>query len=460
MNGVHEMRSVISQWWNALRGERPNSDRSRTERREHSSQRRALRLEPLETRIALAVDLMAIQVDALATRATVGQPVAISTTVKNGGTTASGSFTVEYRLSLDSTITATDLLLGSTTWTSLAGGVQTTSTANLTVPSSIPHGDYRVGVIVKPNIIYPDTNSTNNTAADSTATEVLSTSLTGSVSYAGIAKTVSIRSAAGATTPIYDDVPTWIVIHGRNSSPTSSNLVALAQSIDGYRTGDQVLVLDWSNAAASGLLGGSGENYIKPVATWAASVLTTYGLDGGEINLAGHSWGAYVAAELAERVPGAAVDSIIALDPAADYPGGSYNPTATGEVDFARNSNYSWSFYANGGSFGTATTARTADEAIVVNGSDHSKLVNVFASLVSYSYAASTASAAQVGSAFQLDRLLNATPSSLWVANQYDSAGRRSSVGPFEAVVTASSDGLRAAALKYFTGTTEVSWIV
>jgi pimeloyl-ACP methyl ester carboxylesterase len=231
--------------------------------------------------------------------------------------------------------------------------------------------------------------------------------------------------------------------------------------LDGYRSTDQLLVLDWSAAASSGLIGGAGENYIIPVATWAATALGTYGLSSAELNLAGHSWGAYVATELAERMPaiegasGGLVNTILALDPAADYPGGSYNPTATNEVNFSRNSNFSWAFFATGGTYGSAATAKTADEAFVITGSDHSKLVNVVANLISISY---TSPSNPVASLFTLDRLLSWQINSLWRANAYDSSGKRSSTGTFEAVIGTTNTGVAVASLRYFNGTSEVTY--
>ena len=299
----------------------------------------------------------------------------------------------------------------------------------------------------------------NHAVTDSSATPTLATSLNGTdtysldgkVTYNGSIKSVSIRSYISGT-QIYNNLPTWIVIHGRNSSPSSSNLVQLEKALDARLTGDQVLVLDWSSAAASGLFGGAGENYIKPVAAWASAALTTFGLTSNELNLAGHSWGAYVAAELAELEPAGVlapyqVNSIMALDPATDYPGGSYNPTATNEVNFARNSRISWAFYAYGGLYGSSTTAQTADESFVVKGTDHSKLVNVVADTVARNF----------GGQFDLDHLLAGTLSTVWVPNSYDSSGRRSSTGKFEAVLTATSNRLGVYSLKYFNGNTEVT---
>ena len=272
------------------------------------------------------------------------------------------------------------------------------------------------------------------------------TSLTGTVTYNGSVKPVSIHSYI-AGTPIQSNVQTWIVIHGRNSSPDSPNLVNLEKTL---AASDQVLVLDWSSAAASGLLGGAGENYIKPVATWASKTLTAFGLPPDDLNLAGHSWGAYVAAKLAEDEAGAKVHSIMALDPAIDYPGGSYNPTAPNEVNFALNSNYSWAFYAYGGLFGTPSTAQTANESFVVKGTDHSNLVNVVVNALTVDFAGQ----------FDLSRLMGAVYSTAWVQNSYDSSGHRSSSGKFEAVITATSNGLGVYSLTYVDMTTHKEVVV
>lgn len=289
---------------------------------------------------------------------------------------------------------------------------------------------------------------------------ILHTSLEGIVSYQGHPQAVAIRTYLGGTEPILKDVPTWLVIHGRNSEPSSPNLVQLEAVLDAVRSGDQVLVLDWRGAAASGALGGAGENYIKPVATWAAGALSGYGFVGEHLNVVGHSWGAYVGAELAERMPASLglpgeVNSIIAVDPAIDYPGGSYNPLARGEVNFARNSKFSWAFYAGGGVFGSATTAGTADESFVVTSSDHSKVVNVTANLFALAIAP-TAGPTTLGGQFSFDRLLvSHTPNPAWRPNSYDSSARRVSRGTFEAVVSAAPTRLSVASLKFATLTQE-----
>ena len=89
--------------------------------------------------------------------------------------------------------------------------------------------------------------------------------------------------------------------------------------------------------------------------------------------------------ELAERLGG--VNTIVAIDPAKDG-GGTYNPnanfgTANAQIDFAQHSNFSWAFYSRDGGVlgitaGNETTPTSADEAITVTNSEHSKLVNLF----------------------------------------------------------------------------------
>jgi pimeloyl-ACP methyl ester carboxylesterase len=319
------------------------------------------------------------------------------------------------------------------------------------VPATTAKGVYYVGA----RIVVDDANAANNTIAEATTTTVYLTSLTGTVSYGTGSKSVAIRPYLGGGTPIFDDRPTWIVIHGRNSSPSVSYLAGLSSAIDGFSTTDQVLVLDWSAAAASGWIGGAGENYIIPVGTWMAGKLSSYGLAPDELNLVGHSWGAYVAAETAERVPAPAgttpqVNSIVALDPAADYPGGSYNPTSAGQVNFARNSRISWAFYATGGLYGSATTAATAHESIVVKGSDHTKLVNVFTDVVRMNYDGrqTGGNTLAIVSNLKLDRLLAPAQNTAWVFNSYTSSGSKSS-GPFEAVIEAMSGGTTLRTFRY-----------
>jgi pimeloyl-ACP methyl ester carboxylesterase len=187
---------------------------------------------------------------------------------------------------------------------------------------------------------------------------------------------------------------TWIIIHGWNSNP--QNFDALVSQIHSIRTTDQVLVVDWS-VPANWLLPDRPEGWIEPVAKWTSSVLSGLGFASSTLNFIGHSFGANVSAEIAERIVGN-VNSIVALDPAEDVPyiptllpdGGLYNPNSS--VHFSNCSEHAWAFYSTepegsviewfGGNPGNEQTPTTADEAIVVTGSTHSGVVDLFANTV------------------------------------------------------------------------------
>lgn len=412
------------------------------------NQRRLGQFEQLEARWATAADLVPALVN-LADRVAIGSAVSVSVDIDNTGNLASNSFVVEFRLSTDSTITSADRLLTSVTRNSISPGLDSRWTQSLTLPADLAPGTYTIGVIVDPLNKIKENSETNNTLADATASTLFRNSLTGTVTYGGVAKSVSVRTL-NPNAELLNDRPTWIVAHGRNSSPATTGVAQIAAAIDGEFANDQVLVLDWSAAAASGLIGGSGENYIKPVAAWLSTTLVGFGITADEINFVGHSWGAYIGAELGEKLT--EINSIMALDPATDYPGGSYNPEGTTagvpEVDFARNSRYSWAFYESAADiYGSAKTSATADEAIVVRGADHSKLVQVVADTISRDQTTSLLAAQ-----FDLQRLLLAAANPIWVANQYNISGQRQVGQPYEAVLYAATGGIKVQSLQFFNG--------
>jgi pimeloyl-ACP methyl ester carboxylesterase len=381
----------------------------------------------------------------------------VQTHVANHGATGSGSYKLEYRLSADQSITTADPLLATTSHFSLAAGATLNVSKSVSIPAATAKGSYYVGVRIVPGAA--DAIAANNAKAEAVATPVYWATLSGKAEYNGDARNVSIRSHLGGKTPIFDDRPTWIVVHGHYSSPSTSYIDALAEALDGYRSTDQVLVLDWSGPAA--LSASRSENYFIPIGTWAAGALGAYGLAPAELNLVGHSWGAYVAAETAERVPGAKVNSIVALDPGIDAAGG-YNPTAAGQVNFARNASMSWSFYAPEGLRGTPVTARTAHEAFVVTGANHFGLVRVFTDLVRMNYDGrqSAGATAKVAAQFKLSRLLAPARNTAWVINSYDPSGRRTTGGAFEAVIGANALATGVKTLRYVASATQAEIVV
>lgn len=409
-------------------------------------------LEDREVPASLA-DLVAVRADAPAS-GTLGQTISVSTRIDNVGGTATGSFSIQYRLSTNSIISSADTLLKTVTVGGIAAGSFRSWSESVSLGGSLPFGRFYIGIMVDTGGQVAESNESNNAVADASTIQLLSTRLSGTASYNGDARSIWIEHRV-AGQAIRTDVNTWIVVHGRNSSPSSSGIAGLAAAIDAQRpdSTDQVLVLNWAAAAESGWIGGNGENYIVPVASWAASILSSYGFTTSQLNFAGHSWGAYVSAETAERITGG-VNSIIALDPATNYPGGSYNPEASGEVNFARNSLYSWAFFESWGDpYGSESTSATADEAFVVRGSSHSGVVNCLANLLT------KPSTNAVARHFQLSRLLTRSAGP-WSFNRYDSSGNRSNGSPFEATFWAASGGNAFSSLKYFDGTREVTLTV
>lgn len=262
----------------------------------------------------------------------------------------------------------------------------------------------------------------------------LSTAITGTVS--GYSVSIDRHDAPGDL--IAADSTTWLVAHGNSSSPTTGYIDELASAIHLATGGDQVLTLDWSQIAA--LYIGTTENNIIPVAQWASTALADYGFASGNLNLVGHSFGAYVAAETAERIAGG-VNSLVGLDPAADFPFG-YNPNSSGQIDFAANSAFSWTFSDAGGSFGSSTTPASAHEAITVLNSGHSEVVTVFSNLLN------EVGSPQVYDHFQLSRLTGATPGP-WQLNQYSNGGSLTGSGSYEAVISADASGLVAQTIDF-----------
>ena len=153
-------------------------------------------------------------------------------------------------------------------------------------------------------------------------------------------------------------ISSWVLIHGWNSSATQSEMLDLATNLLRLRPLDQVLLLDWSEIATTPWT----DPYtpaagVVPIARWVVAALQQIGLDGAHLNFIGHSYGAYIADEVAHRLPGGA-NSIVALDPAALTPG------ADGEINFRRDARSSWAFL--GSVAGNEATPVTASEAFGV----------------------------------------------------------------------------------------------
>ncbi|MFQ5470055.1 MAG: CARDB domain-containing protein, partial [Gammaproteobacteria bacterium] len=99
--------------------------------------------------------------------AVLGETFNLSNTVQNLSGVASGSFTVGLYLSADSTITTSDLLIGSRVITSLAGGGSSVDSTAVTIPATLTPGVYYIGAIADSGNTEIETYETNNVLAAS-----------------------------------------------------------------------------------------------------------------------------------------------------------------------------------------------------------------------------------------------------------------------------------------------------
>lgn len=373
-----------------------------------------------------------------------GTKVAVETHVENLDSQASGKFRIEYRLTIDNPVNDHSVLLATVTQKSISGHDESDWSQTLKLPKELATGTYRLLVVVDPADRIPETNESNNSVLAADTIQIAQSALTGRVTFQHKSRPVSISALESSSLFINPSVTTWIVIHGRNQSAASTNIDALATQIDQYQPGDQVLLLDWGKAAASGAIGGQGEDYIRPVAQWAAQALTDYGFVGAQINLVGYSWGAEVAAEMAEVI--GSVNSVLAVDPARDYPGGSYNPEAAGEVDLAAHANHSLAFFATSSlAFGSSIVASTAQTAVVATGTDHFGIVTLVTELLALP------PQNPVAQLLPLSELLTGLPAAPWDDNSYSSTGIiGTDNGQFEIVLQAKTGEVAVESLSFF----------
>jgi parallel beta-helix repeat protein len=269
------------------------------------------------------------------------------------------------------------------------------------------------------------------------------TIISGYVSINGQADMLSIlRSNLGT---IRATKPTWLVIHGWNSSPIAANIQDLSTGIQKAEPTDQVLTLDWSSAADTGILDPrDAENAVPSVGAWAARALQAASFDLAQMNIAGHSYGSYVGEEIAMNTPGG-INGIIALDPGQNVSSTPDGFDADSEIKFSQNTQFSWAFYGED-AYGDATTAATADESFlmqltgqsVITGTVHNDVPDLFANMI--------ISSDPVSQDFSLSDFLNGIAGP-WKPDQcsYDL-----SLDAFDAKIISDSTGVMPAKLKYY----------
>jgi pimeloyl-ACP methyl ester carboxylesterase len=158
------------------------------------------------------------------------------------------------------------------------------------------------------------------------------------------------------------DKETWFVIHGWNGEAANfGDLASAIEEYDGIKNGGdiQVITVDWSGARTGIALTGAA-SWIDSIGETIKRQVISWGISPSRVNIAGHSLGAYVAYEAAERLGG--INKLVAMNPASTTLAG-YD---TKQVNFSQYSNWSWAFWQNNLTDSGAATL-TADESFIIS---------------------------------------------------------------------------------------------
>ncbi|MEP0820563.1 DUF4214 domain-containing protein [Trichocoleus desertorum GB2-A4] len=160
-----------------------------------------------------------------------------------------------------------------------------------------------------------------------------------------------------------ENKPTWLVIHGWDGQANDfRELAGAIEEYDGHSGGGdyQVLTVDWDAARTGKAALNAAATWIDTVAEVAVNTIRSWGISASNINLVGHSLGAYVSYEISERLGG--INNLVALNPATTTFGG-YDHS---QVSFSRYSNWSWAFWNNNAT-DSGNASLTADESFVLD---------------------------------------------------------------------------------------------
>jgi pimeloyl-ACP methyl ester carboxylesterase len=221
----------------------------------------------------------------------------------------------------------------------------------------------------------------------------------GTIGSGSDTKHVGLVFSNDSSQPINRKKETWVLIHGWFAPGRAIALSRLAGVVDKNSKTDQVMLLDWSDAASTANVFDAASR-APAVAQWAADKLKSWGIASSKINIIGHSLGGLVGDMLASKISGG-INRMIALDPATDFPG-----TFFSGVDFAAHSQYSLGFI--GSNWSTPEAAATADESFEMNVGPkdsiitHSNVVDLFGSIIAGSVRKTPDA---IGKLFRLDSL-------------------------------------------------------
>ena len=102
------------------------------------------------------------------TSGTKGNRITVTATVRNQGQASAGSSTLTFYLSLDGTVTSSDIKLGDKSINTLSAGGSQNVNVQVTIPSSTATGTYYIGAIADRTGIIAETNEGNNTRTGNT----------------------------------------------------------------------------------------------------------------------------------------------------------------------------------------------------------------------------------------------------------------------------------------------------
>lgn len=294
-------------------------------------------------------------------------------------------------------------------------------TSGESISSVLPKGVYTITITRTPFFTQPSGLSfVQNSATDLTDTKLHmeaskynSSKIEGVMSMEGNPNVFPVRMSVaafdqggnritkdpntGKTIEIDPNKITFIVIHGRTDSEGSGQMSELSKSIYNFTKGigAQVITIDWHEAAndlTKILLANKvdiGEADWTPiVAHWIASQIRSIGIDPAKINLPVHSHGSFIAFFAAKELGG--VNSILALDPAADAP--LVNKVNSTQIDFSQVSKTSWVIESS--VIGSNARSVSADYSFYVD----SGMNRLLDPIQAHGYAVSSASALIQGS--------------------------------------------------------------
>ena len=102
-----------------------------------------------------------------------GSSFSVTDTTGNSGDNTASASTTQYRLSVDTTITSSDTLIGTRSIGTLKKGSSSNGSVTVTIPSNLTLGTYYLGACADGTGVITESNETNNCRASSTTVNVL-----------------------------------------------------------------------------------------------------------------------------------------------------------------------------------------------------------------------------------------------------------------------------------------------